>query len=760
MLFLPVSTNSHWKYLFKGLLIGLLLIQSLSLRAANNQEDNIFHEDLSLVDLLKIELQGAGFFKVSRASALGAFHVIDQTQLETLNIRSLSNAIDRLVPGMNVAYHARTNDLLGVRGMQIDVNTKTLLLRDGINTNLRYHAGIIGSDLATTLIGDIERYEVGLSLGSVVHGSGAISGIINQIGATGETRPGYWFQTTYGSGDDITVQGSFGKNFGKSSLFLYAGYHAADGVTLSQPIPRENYPTQSGTPWPASTPSPKFLQESKFGYTPGEVKLSVRYITEALENLVNVDILSIYQHTAIAPTALHWNHNAEESWAQEVVSMQGANLGPLKTNASKSLLIRPALSINVSPKDKIQVTPWFQARSWRIESTPKLDNAVRLLYEIDNTASPLNTLEFGSGETNTGVKALWQTHHIPMSEFALGAEYVHRSFSGPTDFFGSKNGLRMIENMSPDSALQGTWDSIAVYAENTLHWHIFTFITGARYDIVHFNDIRTLNETPRPIDEITNFSGRVGIVSEFIPQHTARLSYQTGFRFPDLNLITYTPADAKQLQPETLESIEFGYSGSFMKMFTVELAAFLNRYKDTLGWVTEPVRGFTNSEEILTTTGTELIVSGQLLQYITARLAYGFSYPLDAHDTQLAIANDDNTWAKFPMHMFKSSLSVTFKGIEVATAIQAMSGAYTQATTAEGMPVTSYAGKIIAKRDRVSMDIKLGYRLHHFNASASCEHILRNNFQYYTLYAGQYPVKAGLRAKNPRCFARLGVFFD
>ena len=147
-----------------------------------------------------MKVSSTGFFETESKTSTGQARLYDARTLKLYAVRSLDDLLQAHQPGVLIGEHERTSRLIGVRGVLIDNNAKTLVMVDGVNTNMRAHFGAIGSTLAVPLTGDIERVEVILGPGAIVHGSGAISGFVNVLRPTGITRPGLWGKASYASG--------------------------------------------------------------------------------------------------------------------------------------------------------------------------------------------------------------------------------------------------------------------------------------------------------------------------------------------------------------------------------------------------------------------------------------------------------------------------------------------------------------------------------------------------------------------------------
>jgi hypothetical protein len=215
----------------KAIVCGAVLagLGTAALRAFAEEADG--GASLSLVELQNIRLSASSFFEVSRQSAPGTTYIIDRDKLAASPTRTLAEVIEMAVPGMHLARHLWTGAIIGVRGITIDNNAKTLVMFDGLNLNMRTHFGAHGL-LSLPLMGDVASLEVGNGPGSLVHGSGAINGYVNLVPRDGASHGGLEVTLELGPVDGYgSAQVSYGLTYGKTNnLHLYAGFAGAGGL--------------------------------------------------------------------------------------------------------------------------------------------------------------------------------------------------------------------------------------------------------------------------------------------------------------------------------------------------------------------------------------------------------------------------------------------------------------------------------------------------------------------------------------------------
>ncbi|VAW34007.1 hypothetical protein MNBD_DELTA03-1457, partial [hydrothermal vent metagenome] len=295
--------------------------------AAPQGDDRVYDYllGLSMAELARLPIQSSGLFPMSRSEAPGSHYVVDIEQLRRMGIRSIAEYIDRQVPGMSTATHGNQGTIIGVRGMLIDNNSKTIMLRDNVNINNRQIVGINGSDLSTTLLGDIERVEISTGPGTLRYGSGAINGSINLISATGKSREGLRLYTMVGSGDFRQVEGSYGQVLNERlNYFLYGGYSKDDGVRPHYTLPISQWSKLNGV---NGTPSATFLDNVRVGKTDGNYKFAFRVQFGRPDDRLRVDLKGLLSHTSNVGPVLGEYLTSSADWREEIKATAEARGG-------------------------------------------------------------------------------------------------------------------------------------------------------------------------------------------------------------------------------------------------------------------------------------------------------------------------------------------------------------------------------------------------------------------------------------------------
>ena len=174
-----------------GLIAILLLLGFAAQQARATQADLT---ELSLEQLLAVEVSSASKYSQRTADAPSAVQVISREDIRLHGWRTLSEALSTL-PGIYI-NNDRVYDFLGARGFQIpgDYNTRFLLLVDGQrNNDNNFQQALFGSE-AWLDMAVVERIEYIPGPGSAIYGSNAMFGVINVItrnaGETAQSQVG------------------------------------------------------------------------------------------------------------------------------------------------------------------------------------------------------------------------------------------------------------------------------------------------------------------------------------------------------------------------------------------------------------------------------------------------------------------------------------------------------------------------------------------------------------------------------------------
>ncbi len=134
---------------------------------------------ISLEDLLKIEVISITKRPESRAEVAAAVYVITQDDIRRSGVTSLPEAL-RLAPGVQVARIDANKWAIGVRGFASRLSRSLLVLIDGRSIYSPLFAGVYW-EVQDTLLEDVDRIEVIRGPGGTIWGANAVNGVINII---------------------------------------------------------------------------------------------------------------------------------------------------------------------------------------------------------------------------------------------------------------------------------------------------------------------------------------------------------------------------------------------------------------------------------------------------------------------------------------------------------------------------------------------------------------------------------------------------
>lgn len=609
--------------------------------------------NLSIDELQALPITSSGLFDMDWDKAPGIYYVADKNLLDKYGYRSIGEFLQKSIPGMHTATHGNQGATIGVRGILLDTNSKTLLLRDNVNMNTRTLVGINGSKLSSPLIGDIDRIEVALGPGTVRHGSGAINGFINLITATGKSKEGLRLNTGYGSGNSRLFEASYGHVANDNlNLFFYGGYSKSNGVDLHYTLPKEEWAPLGSTAGVYGTPSDVFLDNAKIGKTDDDFKLSFRAQVGKDDDFFQLDLKSTLSRTTNVDPALGYYLSSTASWSEEVrlaAESRRGRYSPFYVEYDEDFLISPEITLTFNPHHQLKIIPFYLDQNGGNEFSDELKdwvNSLNLSISGKNDCPALGCAEDyrnNGDETKIGATIIHNYSGFHNHKIGWGGELIHTAFH----YFPWE------------------WTSTGLFAEDQYTWGQFTFLGGVRYDKTYFaGEMATVEpyadgpyDAPSDPHAITK---RAAFTYSIDNRQSVKLSYQEGFRFADkwpqhwVQHLASSNGGNAQVAPEESRSIEANYlaHGLLDDRFNLTATLFYNTYDDTQGWLSTPY-AFGNSPIRITSYGSEISSEFRPNKKTELQLSYSYSRPDDSYETSIQVANADDTWTRYPEHMFK-----------------------------------------------------------------------------------------------------------
>lgn len=186
---------------------------------------------LSLEELLTLEVSSTTFFDMPPEKAPGSLYWVSSDQLDHSYVSSLGDVLRYFVPGVHLSEGYSAGPLSSTRGIASSSNSTTLFMLDGHSMNVSNGMGI-NTNLDLPLLGYVDRVEVLNGPCSIIHGSGAINGFVNVIPKNGRDHPGGFVNVdTAFPTDLIKAETGYGwRSYDKGDFFIYAGVAQADGI--------------------------------------------------------------------------------------------------------------------------------------------------------------------------------------------------------------------------------------------------------------------------------------------------------------------------------------------------------------------------------------------------------------------------------------------------------------------------------------------------------------------------------------------------
>lgn len=510
---------------------------------------------LDLEDLMNTEVKSSSFLQLKAKEAPGYVFAYDLPNVSAQ--QSLTDIIRMVVPSYSDGSHPDC-PVFGVRGMKVVDNSKSIVMYDGQNLNMRANIGY-GVGLNSVLLGDVKGVEVSLGPNAIVHGSGAISGYINMLPKNGFDNAGFMVNVSKEFEKNAVNQASgiskaeVGYGFGTETrnAYIYAGWYHSNG-------------------WQA---------DSVFAM-----------------NKLNGDSLRVnpFGNTPMANIRLSANANFDD------FNLTLAYLQASQTSFNKG-------------KRQSNFTRQFNGKvKWQHAFGDFESLALTFATEVTDLGRIITTTAGGS-ENHFEGKLVATTKRIPNNQLAVGALFGKREFRAGRFYFGSDFDPMTAEpvfQMSNETGkdvkeaeylygsaqmANGKWSEMAFFLEDVYKFQDkLVFALGLRYDLFKVDDFDV---------EQGNLSPRFGLSWLVNDDHVLKVAFQQGFRTADYQNMAQTylrknpqiqsyfiaagdndNANFKlELDPEKLNSFEFNYHGQFFgKVLSVDANVFYNSYKKTI----------------------------------------------------------------------------------------------------------------------------------------------------------------------------------
>jgi iron complex outermembrane receptor protein len=212
------------KEFFRGFVIFYLV---LGLSAGAYAKEAV--DDLSLADLMNLEMTTATKRKISVRKAPAIATVITAAEIRSMGARNLTDVL-KMVPGFGVSILSSGRSSFEVRGIRTATNEKILVMMDGHRLNEPYDGSAITNLFDTLSVENAKQIEIIRGPGSALYGANAFVAAVNIITKDAEDTDGVEVTAAAGSFDTKTISVVGGKSFEKFKIAGSVEYVDTDGT--------------------------------------------------------------------------------------------------------------------------------------------------------------------------------------------------------------------------------------------------------------------------------------------------------------------------------------------------------------------------------------------------------------------------------------------------------------------------------------------------------------------------------------------------
>ena len=219
---------SRHPWRMRCLATGAAALLVLASPAARAEQDDTRLLDLSIAELMGLKVTSASKTTQNVAESAAAVFVITQDDIQRSGARNIPEAL-RMAPGLEVAQIDANRWAVSARGFNGRFANKLLVLMDG-RALYTPTFGAVFWDVQDTLMENIERIEVIRGPGGAVWGVNAVNGVINIITRSSTDSQGTEAIVGLDSGPRKLASISHGGHAGDSGTYrLYAKYDEQAG---------------------------------------------------------------------------------------------------------------------------------------------------------------------------------------------------------------------------------------------------------------------------------------------------------------------------------------------------------------------------------------------------------------------------------------------------------------------------------------------------------------------------------------------------
>ncbi len=550
---------------------GLCLLFMFSISITSYSQENVAALEaqdltrLSFDDLLHIEIKAATLTGLEKIETPGTITTISREEISNSPYRNLLDLLEVYVPSGTFVNHW-LGPRIGIRGVMSDQNYSYLLLVDGENMNLQVENGPM-FEIQNKDLSDIEMIEITSGPGSVVHGPGAIGGVISittkKAQPSDKASVGIHHDYTYRYS---TLNGHYSLNKKAFSAYLFGSIGRSDGIKEPEfyYIDRAHgygygYMSETWGYKGKGSPAPHFY--SDFDHRP-EVKAQL-----------NIDFLDEFSFK-MRYTNFSFNKQAQKGLSLEGPAFSGIYGQQLMT----------VLKNDHQFSEKLQL-----ASSISYQSQSHGDIA---LYQRDN--KPFDDItqrgnSFSENKMNT--RSILSLQPSDKLKLALGAEYNYWFYSPE---WGKEKNRFVMDFMPPIrfAVLDTTSGFYQQYHPNgivslmdeTIEAHQFSGFFEVNYHLLKNTTLLVSGRVDKHSLAKVAFSPRLAMIQHLDDNNVVKLISQHSVRLPGLReLYAIDYASGSSPAPEKLRSVELIYSRIQNKNFTLNASVFYQTV-DQIAW--------------------------------------------------------------------------------------------------------------------------------------------------------------------------------
>lgn len=228
------------KRLLASAFFSVLLSSGLMAQTDSTATDDFFDMDMSLEDLMGMEITSASKKAERLQDVSSAIYVINQNDIARSSATKITELLQN-VPGLFVIDNKYNLTEVNSRAPIGNFVGTMLILVDGVPAHSPFSSGMTWADLDLPLH-EIDRIEIIKGPGGTIYGANAATGVINIFTKAAKDRDEIYGSVDYGDNNYINGRVGISKNIGKKSAIsvygkarIFDGYDKLDAFDGANP---------------------------------------------------------------------------------------------------------------------------------------------------------------------------------------------------------------------------------------------------------------------------------------------------------------------------------------------------------------------------------------------------------------------------------------------------------------------------------------------------------------------------------------------